>query len=166
MTAVTWVVSCHFWQNAGPNACECNILWEPVRVRCGRKARRGCDFSITMMPVVSRKSLSNGQLTLQVFFRLQSRQREHLTKYININTVVILSKHTCISHSWTGPSGQQYQTQFCWLIKSVIPQEINMARSLDTRTEWETIQMLITSYQNTYSDLYPSDKGVLSSGST
>lgn len=54
------------------------------------------------------------------------------TSVLNINTVVILRKHTCISHSWTGPSGQQYRMQFCWLIKWVIPQQINMGRSLWT----------------------------------
>lgn len=51
-TVVTWVVSCHFWQNAGPNVCECNILWESVRAREGRKAGRGCNFSTTMTAVV------------------------------------------------------------------------------------------------------------------
>lgn len=39
-------------------------------------------------------------------------------------------------------------------------------KSVDTQTEWETIQALIASYENTFSDLYPSDKGLLSSGST
>lgn len=63
-TVVTWVVSCHFWQNAGPNVCECNILWESVRAREGRKAGRGCNFSTTMTAVVSRKSLSSIWLTL------------------------------------------------------------------------------------------------------
>lgn len=51
-TVVTWVVSCHFWQKAGPNVCECNILWESVRAREGRKAGRGCNFSTTMTAVV------------------------------------------------------------------------------------------------------------------
>lgn len=102
-----------------------------------------------------------------VFLRLQSRQCEHLV--LNINTVVILRKHTCISHSRMRPSGQQYQMQFCWLIKWEIPHEMHMARSLWTLRESGKLSrrwMSITSYQNTISDLYPSDEGLLSSGST